>query len=145
MQQGVKAPQHPSSKETLGELGLFNLAKRRHREDLITVYKYLEERWKESRARLFSVGPRGRTGGNGHRLKYRRCHMNIRKHFFLIVRVTALARFAQGSCKGSCTKSIQKTPGHRPGKPALGDPARAGRLDKMTFRGFFQPTLFHPV
>lgn len=48
----------------------------------------MEERCKESRARLFSVGPRGRAGGNGHRLKYRRCHMNIRKHLFLIVRVT---------------------------------------------------------
>lgn len=54
MQQGVKAPQHLSFKERLGELGLFNLVKRRLREDLIKVYKYWEERCKEGRARLFS-------------------------------------------------------------------------------------------
>lgn len=88
MQQGVKAAQHLSFKERLGELGLFNLAKRRLGEDLgnINVYKYWEERCKEGRARLFSVVSRKRTGGNGHRLKHRRCQMNIRKYF--IVRVT---------------------------------------------------------
>jgi len=48
------------------------------------VYKYLKGGWKEDRARLFSVVPSARTGGNGPNLKCRRFPLNIRKHFFTV-------------------------------------------------------------
>ena len=69
--------EHFTDEEKQGELGLFSLEKTQG--DLIHVYKYLKGGWKEDRARLFSVVPSGRTGGNGHKLKHRRCPLNIRK------------------------------------------------------------------
>jgi len=47
------------------------------------MYKYLIKWSKDNRARLFSVVPSARTRGNGHKLKYRKFHLNIRKHFFM--------------------------------------------------------------
>ncbi|KAK4828787.1 hypothetical protein QYF61_000844 [Mycteria americana] len=55
--------------------------------DLINVFKYLKGECKEEGAKHFSVVPSDRTRGNGHKLKQRRCHLNIRKHFFTM-RVT---------------------------------------------------------
>lgn len=41
---------------------------------------------------------------------------------------------------------FQKQSGHGPGQAALGDPAWAGRLGKLTFRYPFQPQpLYDPV
>lgn len=59
------------------------LEKRRLREDLMSVYKYLKRRHREDEARLFSVLSGDRTGGKGHKLKPRKFSLNIRKHFLL--------------------------------------------------------------
>jgi len=76
----MKGLEHLSCEKRLRELGLFSLKKRRLRDNLTNVYKYLKGGCKEGRARLFSVVPRG----SGHKLKYRTFLLNKRKHSFIL-------------------------------------------------------------
>lgn len=55
--------------ESLRELGLFGLKKRRLRSYILSVYKYLMERSKEDGARLFLVLPSVGRKGKGRKLK----------------------------------------------------------------------------
>ncbi|KAK4832125.1 LOW QUALITY PROTEIN: hypothetical protein QYF61_020802 [Mycteria americana] len=62
----MKRLKHLSYEERLRELGLFSLERRRLREELPNVYKYLKGGRKEDGARLSSVVPSNRTRSNRH-------------------------------------------------------------------------------
>jgi len=82
----VKGLEHLSREERL-RAGTVQPGEEKAQGVLTKVYKYLQGGCREDGTGLFPVVPRDRTRGNGHRLKHRRCPLNIREHF-LTVRVT---------------------------------------------------------
>jgi len=121
----MRGQKHLSYEEMLRELGLSSLKKRRLRGDLINAYKYFKGGYQEDGARLFSVVPSDRMRGNGHKLKHRKFHLNMRKNFFTL----------RGQSTGiGCSErlwSLLPWRYSRPAwmQPAAGDPALAVGLD----------------
>lgn len=61
----MMALEHLPYKERMRELWLFSLEKRRLKEGLTNMYKYVKGRCKEDRTRLLSLVASERTRGNG--------------------------------------------------------------------------------
>ena len=78
----MRGLEHLSYEKRLRELCLFSPKKRRLRGDLMKASKDLKGGCQENGARLFSVVPSDRTRGNGHKVKHRKFHLNMRKNFF---------------------------------------------------------------
>lgn len=78
----VKELEHLTYEERLIELGLFRLEERRLRGRFHPGIQ-IPEGCKEDGARLSSQWWPV-TGGNGHKMKHGRFHLNISKHFFTV-------------------------------------------------------------
>ena len=84
----IKGLEHLLYEERLSNLDLFSLGKRRLREDLIDVYKYLMGGGRQIyKARQFLVVCSNRSKSNGLKLEHRKFGTNIWKNF-VMVRVT---------------------------------------------------------
>ncbi|KAK4818845.1 hypothetical protein QYF61_020064 [Mycteria americana] len=85
----------------------------------------LKDMAKEDGARLFLEVSSDRTGGNGHKLKYRSFCVNIRKNFFALSLIEHGNRLHREIVEFPSLESpdTQNLTGCSPGQPALADPA----------------------
>jgi len=109
----IRGLEHLSYEEKQRELSLFSLKKRRLRGDLTNAYNFLKGGRQGDGARLFSVVPSDRTRGNGHKLKDRKFHLNLRKNFFTLRVTEPWNRLTRGLVV-SFSGDIQNPPGQGP-------------------------------
>jgi len=77
----TKGLEHLSYDKRLRELALFSIEEAQ--EDLISMCIHTSPKGGCKEDRLFSMVPSDRIRGNGHKVKQRRCRLNIRKTILL--------------------------------------------------------------
>ncbi|GAB0190969.1 hypothetical protein GRJ2_001562200 [Grus japonensis] len=75
----IRGPEHLSYEDSLRELELFSLEKRRLQGDFIAAFQYLKGAYKKAGEGLLT-----RTRGNGLKLKEGRFRLDIKKKFFTV-------------------------------------------------------------
>ncbi|KFQ73574.1 hypothetical protein N335_09187, partial [Phaethon lepturus] len=78
----IRGMEHLSLEDSLRELEMFSLEKRRLQGDLLAAFQYLRGAYKKDGDRLFSRACCDRTRGNGLKLKEGRFRLDLRKKFF---------------------------------------------------------------
>jgi len=75
---------HLSYEESLRQLGLFSLEKRRLWGDLTVAFRYIKGAYQKARQRRFTKAWSDKTRGNSLKLKNGRFRMDIRNKFFMM-------------------------------------------------------------
>jgi len=133
----IRGLKHPTYEESLKELGLFSLQKRRLWGDRIAALQYLKGAYKKDGGKHFIRGCSYRTRGNGFKLKEGRFRLDIHWNFLNNDGGEALAQVAQRSCGCPLAGSVQgqvrwgfEQPGLVEGVPAHG----RGGWNSMIFK-----------
>jgi len=89
----------------------------------------MKGRCKKDRGRLFSEFNNDRTKANGQKLKYKKCHLNMRKKLFYCEGGQSLEEVLQRDCGVFILEDSQYVTGHGPKQLVLVALAKAGGLN----------------